>query len=63
MKFKKPRNGHFTVYCFECLHWRYLYTRGCANIGVCNAVSDDITEQDAYDKPCGAFKKREKGCG
>lgn len=60
MRFQKPKYGHFTAYCFECANWRYKYTHGCANIGICNAASDDITEQDAYDKPCGAFRKREK---
>lgn len=61
MKFQKPKNGHFTAYCFECVHWKYKYTRGCANIGICTGAKNEITEQDAYDKPCGLFKKKAGG--
>ena len=58
MKIPKPKNGHFTVYCYECQHWRFIYQRGAAIMGICEAIKDEPTEQDAYDKPCGLWRKR-----
>lgn len=59
MRFKKPKNGHFYHYCYECRHWQYERSVGVAHLGTCKAV--DLTEQDAYDKPCGLFElKRNK---
>ena len=65
MRFSKPKNGHFNCYCFECKHWAYTYSRGCANMGICSLIKSEPTEQDAYDKPCGAFthKNKEGGSG
>ena len=60
MKFKKPKNGHFSNYCYECKHWTYEQTIGCANLGKCNAIEGKPTEQDAYDPPCGLFHKKGK---
>jgi len=57
---KKPKNGHFTVYCYECRHWTFKQERGCAILGVCEAIKDMPTEQDAYDKPCGLWRRRER---
>lgn len=58
MKFKKPKKGHFYHYCYECNFWKYDKSIGCAHIGYCHAIPNDITTQDAYDKPCGLFKNR-----
>lgn len=60
MKFKKPKNGHYTCYCFECGNWTFVRQVGCAYDGVCNAIKDEPTIQDAYDPPCGLFKRRNK---
>lgn len=58
MRFKKPKNGHFFYYCYECRYWQYLKSVGVAHIGVCRAIKDEPTEADAYDKPCGLFTKK-----
>ncbi len=57
MKIKKPKHGAFFVYCYECKHWQYRETVGCAILGVCTAIKDNHTQQDAYDPPCGLFCK------
>lgn len=56
-KFRKPKNGHFNCYCYECNHWTYERTRGMVHCGVCDI---DDTEEDAYGKPCGAFVKKKR---
>ena len=33
---------------------------GCAYIGTCTAIKDKPEESDAYDPPCGLWKKRGK---
>ena len=58
MKIEKPKNGPFFQYCFECLHWEYIRTVGCADLGVCRAIRGEPTEEDAYGKPCGLFGYR-----
>ena len=59
MKFKKPKNGHFYYYCYECFYWHYTRTIGAANIGECSAVEPE--EKDAYDPPCGLFRRADNG--
>jgi hypothetical protein len=61
MKFKRPKNGHFYNYCFQCQHWEFAEQVGCAYIGKCSAISWEMHEQDAYDPHCGLFReKRER---
>lgn len=48
-------------YCYECNFWKYDKSIGCAHIGYCHAIPNDITTQDAFDKPCGLFKNRRAG--
>lgn len=55
LTFRKPKYGHFNYYCFECDHWTYERIIGMSNLGTCDV---DNEEQDAYDKPCGAFTKK-----
>ena len=52
MKFHKPKNGHYFHYCYECKHYEYERTVGCAHLGICHGVKSDPTPTDAYDKPC-----------
>ena len=58
MRFKKPKNGHYNMYCYGCKHYTFKQQVGCAYIGECHAIPDDITEQDAYDPPCGLWEKK-----
>lgn len=58
MKFHKPKNGHYFHYCYECKHYEYERTVGCAHLGICHGVKSDPTPTDAYDKPCGLFENR-----
>lgn len=60
MKFKKPKNGHFYHYCYECRYYTFNKQIGCAYIGTCTAIKDKPEESDAYDPPCGLWKKRGK---
>ena len=60
MKFTKPKNGHYNCYCYECKNWCFVRQVGCAYDGICRAVKDDPTKQDAYDRPCGLFTKKTK---
>lgn len=59
MKFKKPSNGHYFHYCYECQYYTFLRQVGCAYEGVCCAIGGEPTQQDAYDPPCGLWRKRE----
>lgn len=61
MRFKKPKHGHFFVYCYECKHWTYTHSRGVANLGICSAIKEEPTIQDAYDPPCGMWRARKNG--
>lgn len=58
MRFKRPKNGHYTKYCFGCRHYEFERQVGCAYLGKCTAIEDEPTEQDAYDPPCGLWEKR-----
>ena len=58
MRFKRPKNGHYTKYCFGCRHYEFDRQVGCAYLGKCTAIEDEPTEQDAYDPPCGLWEKR-----
>ena len=60
MKFKKPKNGCFNCYCYECKHWTFLRQVGCTYDGRCDVIKDEPTIQDAYDKPCGLWGKKSK---
>ena len=60
MKFKMPKNGHYTRYCFGCKHYTFKRQVGCAYLGTCYAIEGEPTEQDAYDPPCGLWEKRGK---
>ena len=57
-RFKRPKIDDFRHYCYECAHWTFIRDIGCAHEGVCNAIEDEPTEQDAYDKMCGLFTKQ-----
>ena len=61
MRFKKPKNGHYYHYCYECEHYTFLRQVGAAYEGVCSAIKDELTTQDAYDPPCGLWVKRKNG--
>ena len=58
MRFKRPKNVHYTKYCFGCRHYEFERQMGCAYLGKCTAIEDEPTEQDAYDPPCGLWEKR-----
>ena len=60
MKFRKPGNGHFSHYCYDCEHFTFLRKAGCAFIGRCDAIKGEPTEQDAYDPPCGLWTEEGK---
>lgn len=60
MKFRKPKHGHYNMYCYECKHWQYERTVGCAHDGICYAIVEEPTRQDAYDPPCGLWEKGKK---
>ena len=60
MKIRKPKNGPYTVYCYECRSWTFTRQVGAAYDGICNAVKDEPTVQDAYDPPCMLFKLRKE---
>lgn len=55
-KWPMPKYGAFTRYCCHCRHWEFIRDVGCAHEGVCRAIVDDPTYQDAYDKPCGLWE-------
>ena len=57
-RFKRPKNDNFRHYCYECAHWTFIRDIGCAHEGVCRAIEDEPTEQDAYDKMCGLFTNK-----
>lgn len=52
-----PRNASFSHYCCHCKYWTFIRDIGCAHEGVCNAMDDEPTYQDAYDKPCGLWEE------
>lgn len=54
MRFKKPKNGHYTCYCYGCKHYAFERQVGCAYIGTCSAIEGEPTEADAYDPPLSA---------
>lgn len=58
MRFKMPKNGCYTKYCFGCKHYEFERQVGCAYLGKCTAIEDAPTEQDAYDPPCGLWEKK-----
>lgn len=58
MKFKMPKHGSFTTYCFACRHYTFEKQVGCAYIGKCTAIEDEPTEADAYDPPCGLWESQ-----
>ena len=60
MRFKKPKNGHYTCYCYGCKHYAFERQVGCAYIGTCSAIEGEPTEADAYDPPCGLWEKKGK---
>ena len=60
MRFKIPKNGHYTCYCYGCKHYAFERQVGCAYIGTCSAIEGEPTETDAYDPPCGLWEKRGK---
>ena len=60
MRFKKPKYRHFNHYCYDCDHYKFEQQIGCAYLGKCYAISDDITTVDAYDPPCGLWKEKER---
>lgn len=59
MKFKKPKNGCYTRYCYQCKHYDFERQIGCAYIGKCKAIENEPTEQDAYDGACGLWERSE----
>lgn len=63
MRFKKPKNGAFFRYCFECDHWEYRRSAGAAHLGICRGAAGEPTEEDAYGPPCGLFRRRGKDKG
>ena len=56
-RWPRLKNDLFSRYCADCRHWNYLKSVGCAHIGVCQAIKDEPTEQDAYDTPCGLWER------
>ena len=60
MKFKKPKNGHFNHYCYDCEHYTFERQIGCAYLGRCDAIEGEPSRQDAYDPPCGLWKAKVK---
>ena len=60
MRFKIPKNEHYTCYCYGCKHYAFERQVGCAYIGTCSAIEGEPTEADAYDPPCGLWEKRGK---
>lgn len=60
MRFKKPKYGAFNHYCYDCKHYKFERQVGCAYLGICNAIEDEPTEQDAYDPLCGLWTAKEK---
>ena len=60
MRFKKPKYGHYNHYCYDCKYYTFEEQIGCAYLGICNAVEDEPTWQDAYDPPCGLWAAKEK---
>ena len=60
MRFKKPKNGHYSHYCFDCKHYTFLRQVGCAYDGRCDAIQGKPSIQDAYDPPCGLWAAKNK---
>jgi hypothetical protein len=60
MRFKKPKNSPYFAHCYQCKHYVFEKQVGCAYIGRCKAIKTDVTETDAYGRPCGLFARKEK---
>lgn len=58
MRFKKPKNSPFYVHCYQCKHYVFEKQVGCAYIGRCEVIRTNVTETDAYGKPCGLFEMK-----
>ena len=37
-RIKKPIQGCFFYYCYDCKYWESEKTVGCGNLGTCNAI-------------------------
>lgn len=55
MRFKKPKNGHYNHYCYDCKYYTFERQIGCAYEGRCDAIKGEPSRQDAYDPPCGLW--------
>lgn len=60
MRFKRPKSNHFSHYCYECKYYTFVRQVGCAYEGVCGAIKDEPSKQDAYDPLCGLFQEKRK---
>lgn len=61
MRFKRPKSGNSRNYCFECKHWAFVESIGCAHWGECHEFPGAYNEPvDAYDSACTTFEKKNK---
>jgi hypothetical protein len=60
-KIKKPPNGVFAMYCYECKFWNYSHTSGGMNVGWCDVIpSEPEYDVDGYNKPCGCWERKKR---
>lgn len=63
MKITFPKNGPYTVYCYQCKHYLFEAQIGAAILGKCTHpyLEEKSLSRDAYTCPCPLFDKRTEG--